>query len=162
MVVNQLWPYASFAEWSPLLDDVVARYVSAAHPKGVRKLGLRYVNKIEVPGEVFELEDYFTIYPKLPESLSDPHGPFIVRVESYPPAHPGRTLITSFGSSVSDDGSPTILLDVHVTREPDEGSMDSIAPFISGAHDDIVSAFESFITDRTQALLGGLSHAAAQ
>jgi hypothetical protein len=101
------------------------------------------------------MEDYFTIYPKLPQRLGDTHGSFLVRVE-VPQSTQGHTVVITFGTAPpppSQDVAQAFALDLYdifATNVPvDEGV---IKREVRRAHDNIVVAFEDSITDKLRAL----------
>src|SRR3990172_4896115 len=66
LVVNQLRPYPSFEDWEPVIYAALEVYRDLAQPKGVARLGMRYINRVVIPEPVILMEDYFTVYPHLP------------------------------------------------------------------------------------------------
>ena len=83
LVVNQLLPYRHFREWESLLDRVLDIYEELASPQRVDRVGLRYINRFEIPGsgKTIAMEEFFTIFPTIPQSLGEEHGPFLVQLE---------------------------------------------------------------------------------
>lgn len=153
LVVNQLRPYPRFPDWSPLVAEMLAIYREVARPTGFSRVGVRYINKVVLPGDVFELSDYFKLYPEVPDELGSPYGPFVMRVESHPPLHMDHALSTTFGSSETDDGKPALLLDFYDTLAlPSPGNLDLVPQFVSDAHDNIEAAFEHTIGDKAREL----------
>lgn len=153
LVVNQLRPYPKFEEWKPVVDKMLDVYWRLARPKGIKRIGTRYINKIAIPAATFKMEDYFGLYPEVPKSLSDIHGRFMMRLE-IPPKNKGHNLVITFGTSVADSpGTSAELLDIYDIYAPAELlSADSIDRYIEKAHENILMAFENSITDKTRKL----------
>lgn len=59
LAVNHLRPYPSWQAFLPLIRQGLSAYREAAHPSGLSRVGLRYINRIEIPGPSIKLEDYF-------------------------------------------------------------------------------------------------------
>ena len=115
LVVNQLLPYRHFEDWEQVVYKAFTIYNEIAPPQRITRIGLRYINRIEIPGEKIAMEDFFTIYPKLPQSLGNIHGPFLVRVE-VPQAEQGHTVFITFGTpdlSRPFKGKQTFMLDLY-------------------------------------------------
>ena len=156
LVVNQMRPYPHFEEWEPVIYRALAVYSEVALPQKVGRIGLRYINRIETPGKRIAMEDYFTIYPQLPKSLGNTHGPFLVRVE-VPQAEQGQMVLITFGNDVTAahaEGKQVFMLDLYhiatIDVPPDEIELKKQ---IQQAHDNVVMAFEDSITDRLRNLL---------
>lgn len=156
LVVNQLAPYPHFEEWEPDVYQTLRIYRELAQPRNVVRLGLRYINRVLIPEKQIRMEDYFTIYPNLPQRLGDIHGSFLVRVE-VPQSAQGHTVVITFGTAPPpppQDAAQAFMLDLYdilVTNAPvDE---DVIKREVRCAHDNIVVAYEDSITDKLRALL---------
>jgi len=156
LVVNQLAPYPHFEEWEPDVYRALHIYGELAQPRNVARLGLRYINRVLIPEKQVRMEDYFTIYPNLPQRLGDIHGSFLVRVE-VPQLAKDHTVIITFGTALPPpplrDLTQAFMLDLYdilVTNAPvDE---DAIKREVRCAHDNIVVAFEDSITNKLRAL----------
>ncbi len=156
LVVNKLRPYAHFAEWESVVYRSLAVYRELALPQRVARVGLRYINQIEIPGMRIAMEDYFTIYPQLPRSLGNTHGPFLVRVE-IPRAEQGHVVLVTFGTdslSEPEGERQVFMLDLYDIATLDVPPADiELKKQIQQAHDSVVMAFEDSITDRLRTLL---------
>jgi len=81
LAVNNLKPYPTWQEFLPLVQTGFSAYCEATNPKGIRRIGLRYINRIEIPGPNIEMEDYFLFYPFVGPNLPQEHGSFIVGIQ---------------------------------------------------------------------------------
>ena len=156
LVVNQLRPYRHFEEWERAVYVALKEYKSAASPQRVSRIGIRYINRIEIPGTRVSMEDYFTIYPQLSKSLGNTHRSFLVRVE-VPQADQGHTVLITFGSSEPPQAigdKLLFMLDLYDIAElnipPNESE---VRAQIRQAHGNVGRAFEDSITDRLRVLL---------
>ena len=155
LVVNQLHPYPHFEEWEPDIYWALGIYDELARPKKVERLGMRYINRVLIPEREVRMENYFTIYPNLPERLGDTHGPFLVRVE-VPQTPQNHTVLITFGTALPPDPAQqehAFMLDlydiVHINGRIDE---QILKKEVGRAHENIVLAFEDSITDRLRIL----------
>ncbi len=155
LVVNQLRPYHHFSEWELVVYNALELYKEIAEPQKVDRCGIRYINRIEIPGTQVAMEDYFMIYPQLPESLGKTHGPFLVRVE-IPQTEQAHVVLITFGTSTprqSMDKKQVFLLDLYDIFTPDTSSDGiELRREIQRAHDNVVMAFEDSITDQLRKL----------
>lgn len=153
LVVNQLKPYPRFEDWKPVIDNMLNLYARLAEPQGIRRAGIRYINRIVIPASKFKMEDYFYLYPEVPQSLEAMHGRFMMRLE-IPPKHKGHLLVVTFGTAPAD--SPQIsteMLDLYdIFTLPQPLAIGEVDKYIMEAHENIETAFENSITDRTRDL----------
>jgi len=73
MTYSHLPPYSN---WNAFRDEVRPlweRYVEFVKPEAVTRIALRYINRIYIPQTVYELSDYFRLYPQIPEKNSSGH-----------------------------------------------------------------------------------------
>jgi uncharacterized protein (TIGR04255 family) len=154
LVINRLRPYSEFAEWRPDFVEMLALYQELAQPSSFARVGVRYLNKIVVPEPEVELSNYFRLYPEVPEGLGSPHGAFLLRVETTPPAYPDHEFVATFGTSETDDGQPALLLDLYDMAKAPDGALDRIVDLVDEAHVNVAAAFEHSITDEARRLFG--------
>ena len=153
LVVNQLQPYPSFEDWEPSIGRSLGIYGELARPKGVARLGVRYINRVVVPGTKLQLENYFTVYPQLPKGLGDVHGAFMVRFEIPPPQNGHSVVVTFASADPGQDGAQAFLLDIYDTCRPSAPlALQDVASEVAKAHDNVEAAFEGSITDPLRGL----------
>jgi len=153
LTINNLKPYPTWEAFKPLILDNLIKYQEISKPKGFKRVGLRYINKIEFEKGPIELTDYFNFYPFIPSGLPQMHETFQVRVEI--PYQEGRDrLLLTLASMIP--GKPEILslmLDLnYIMAIPERISIDQSSDWIENAHTAIENAFEACITDKTRTL----------
>jgi uncharacterized protein (TIGR04255 family) len=155
VVLNQLRPYPHFAEWKPLAVEAATVYRQLANPTGVERIGMRYLNRIEIPETSFPMERYFTLHVHIPESLGSTHGSFVLRIE-LEPLHRHHHLLVTFASAPSETGaSSSFMLDLYDRVTPSEPeAFERLGEYLDEGHENIERTFESIITDETRKLFG--------
>lgn len=153
LVVNQLRPYPHFEEWEPMIYSSLEKYRKLANPKGIARLGLRYINRVIIPHGQALMEDYFTVYPQLPKAMGDMHGRFMIRVD-LPSQKEGHGVLITFGSAPSEKPDEIAhLLDLYDTFKPEQSmAFDAVTAQVKIAHENIEAAFEGSITDKLRTL----------
>ncbi len=83
LLVSRYEPYTRWEDFLPLIQIGLKVYRSLAKPKGLQRIGLRYINYIDlkVKGDKLELQNYFDVYPFLGERLPQDHTSFMAAVE---------------------------------------------------------------------------------
>ncbi|MBU2622318.1 MAG: TIGR04255 family protein [Proteobacteria bacterium] len=153
LVVNHLKPYPQFEKWEPDIEAILKEYVSLTQPSGIARFGVRYINNIVLPYTSIRMEDYFRIYPQLPEAVGQSHGPFMLRIE-IPGKTTGHRFLATFGNSAPQaPDSLAFMLDLYDIYD---GGMPleckNIHDEIRKAHDNVETVFESAITDKLRDL----------
>lgn len=145
--VSRLEPYESWEEFKPLIDEAVATYRDVANPAGIQRVGLRYVNRVVIPVEEFDLANYFAFYPHLGEQLPSQHGPFICGVQfAY---EEGRDAVRmQLADSPNDGDNAAFVLDIdYFLAVAGETAFEEVDTWLETAHGRIEELFEGSITD---------------
>jgi uncharacterized protein (TIGR04255 family) len=156
--INLLNPYPSWTEFLPLIQTGFNEYCNVAKPTGLQRIGLRYINHIEIPDQNARLEDCFEFRPftgpKLPQKLDS----FVLGGQI---AYENSRDILSLQLASSPRLEPSIVnpavilsLDYFLAK-PKGVLLDEALTWIEKAHENIEDIFEGCITDRLRALFKG-------
>lgn len=121
LTVSRMPPYES---WGPLIDkvkDIWPLYVEVFRPETVVRLGVRYINRIPLPGtDHVDLDSVLTGGPKIPPKLPQALSQFLTRVV-LPMADEGITLVVTqeLQPQPADLGAPlgNVLVDIDASCE---------------------------------------------
>lgn len=150
--VNHLKPYPSWAVFLPLIEKGLDTYRQVATPSAIRRVGLRYINRIELPGGKIELEDYFEFGPCLGANVPQDYVDCIVGV-TIPFKDPGGLLRVQLTTQTSTPETIPMVLDLdHFRIDPKGMAPDAVIDWVDRAHDNVETLFEGCITDRTREL----------
>lgn len=153
LTVNHLKPYPTWEAFKPLISNNLNIYQKIVKPKGFKRIGLRYINKIEFGKSPIELTDYLNYYPFIPTTLPQVHETFQVRVEI--PYEEGRDrLLLTLGTAIPEKSEIlTLLLNLdYIMALPERILLDQTSDWIEKAHTVIENAFEACITDKCRSL----------
>ncbi len=153
LTINHLKPYPTWDRFRPLVLENLRIYQEISNPKGFKRIGLRYINKMEIPGKSIELAEYFNFYPFIPSDLPQVHGAFSIRVEV--PYEEGRDrLLMTLGSTISEKPDTlSCILDLdYVMATPEKVSLEQATNWVETAHTIVEEAFEACITDKCRNL----------
>lgn len=78
---NRLEPYTSWDDFSRKAKNGLKEYESLAGSIVISRAALRYINRIRLPRERFDTDDYFTCPPKVPETVAQTVTNFFSRVQ---------------------------------------------------------------------------------
>jgi uncharacterized protein (TIGR04255 family) len=153
MTFSHLTPYTSWSVFSPEGRRLWELYVQYVKPEAVTRVALRYINRIEIPGQRFELSDYFKLYPEIPKTIpQDINSTFIQLQMPQIDLAPDIVAVFNFGSAVPfSDKSVAMMLDIDVyaTRALSLATKDvfDVLEILRTRKNEL---FEACITDRTR------------
>jgi uncharacterized protein (TIGR04255 family) len=158
LVFNLLRPhpqvsYPRFEVWRPTVLEILAHYRDVAQPGGLDRIGVRYINKVVIPQAQMRMEDYFTIYPQVPDTLGAQHGAFSMNLE-LAGLYADHQLLVTFGSTSPDQPDEmAYLLDLYdIVPMGSTDSFELLPQRLDEAHHNIVTTFECAITDTSRQL----------
>ncbi|MGE0133147.1 MAG: TIGR04255 family protein [Blastocatellales bacterium] len=154
--VNHLKPYPSWPEFLPIIRQAYDAYRAIAEPKGLHRIGLRYINQIEIAGNQIVLEEYFNFFPTL--NWQAPGQGFVAfSTGVHIPFDDARDILKlqmASGASNNPDALD-VLLDIdYFTGKSGEVGFDQAFDWIEQAHLRVGEAFEGCITDSLRKLFG--------
>ena len=148
--INLLNPYSSWTEFLPFIKTGFNEYCDVAKPKDVQRVGLRYINRIEIPDQDARLEDCLEfrpfIGPKLPQQLDS----FVLGGQiAYENSRDILSLqLASLPGLETSTTNPGVILSLdYFLAKPKAVPLDEALKWIEKAHKNIEDVFEGCITD---------------
>lgn len=153
LTINHLKPYPNWETFKGMIAHALDIYRQVAVPKGIRRIGLRYINKIEILEPRVKIEDYLLAVPKVPETVPQIFSTFVQRVE-IPFEQANSVLVLQSGTIRDEQWEGTaFMLDLDFfTLRVNKLTLDSVMEWVERAHNEVERAFESCITDKTRTL----------
>lgn len=149
LAINVLPKYPGWHNFKPLILARLKDYVSVIQPKGIVRIGLRYINRISFPEAEFQFDRFFARSSYLPVVAYDAKGPFLVRLEL--PRRDGNRLnltIVTHAQPLEPGHVPVVVdLDHIAFRRLDPTDAAETDAVLEDGHSQIISAFESIIGD---------------
>jgi uncharacterized protein (TIGR04255 family) len=69
---SHLPPYTEWATFRGEAEPLWHQYRKICPTAKLSRCGLRYINRVDIPAERVEIEDYFSLYPEVPDTI--PHN----------------------------------------------------------------------------------------
>ena len=111
---SKLHPYDTWDELRKEAREIWTLYRAAARPTSVHRLAVRYINRIPLPAEPVQLQEWFNLHPEIPEQLG-PMEEFLVRTVVRHPANPVYRAILTLATQPPAPGRlAAVMLDIHV------------------------------------------------
>ena len=149
LTINSVKKYPNWEIYKPEIIKILNVYLKEIKPKSLKRIGLRSINKIDVPFEKFDIDNFFTFAPKRPNNITSPYSHFNVHIESK--LYDDRDAIVMKNSSILADISEkrSFILDLeYVLIKPNEVEMNfiKIEDWLDNAHSELFNAFQSSVT----------------
>jgi len=150
-----------YDEWEVTLREMQRlwpAYARQLKPTQIRRLAVRYINRIDLPAGRTELGEFFLARPDLPDAIPLTVLNFVMRVVVPLPGLEGGFLALGQGTidaPLAKPGSRSVLLDLDVFRQVNLScSLDDTEVWesLESIHARENELFESFITDAAREL----------
>lgn len=160
LTVNQLRPYTHWPTFKAMIERALESYRDIAKPKGFRRIGLRYINRLEIPEASIELEDYVEAVPKVPASLPQLFATWAQRVEIPFEKHNGMLALQTGSVREKEPAAAyPFMLDLDFrTLHAEQVALDGAMQWIEKAHEVVEESFEACITDKSRSLFEETRH----
>jgi uncharacterized protein (TIGR04255 family) len=153
LAINCLAPYPTWNTFKPEIERALETIGSVVDIQGLERIGLRYVNKIEIAGLTVDLEEYFDFWPHLGRGLPQTMQSFVTGcVFIY---SDGRDACKLQFTSAVPESSPAnaFLLDLdYFTAQPRTVLPQDALSWVNNAHQNAETVFEGCITDKLRAI----------
>lgn len=152
LTIHMLRPYEGWETFRPRIDTALSAYQEVADATSVTRIGVRYINKIVIADNNFELATYFrggpvTSIEGMPEVLDE----FMSRVGyQYPD---GVKILLTHASLPPEQGKAAFLLDIDAfTQLAPPLSIDKSMAVVDDLHDREGRVFEAMLTDKLRSV----------
>jgi uncharacterized protein (TIGR04255 family) len=156
LAINALKPYPSWESFKPRIEEAFAALTGVVNVRGFQRIGLRYINVVEIPGKLVRLEDYFDFYPFLGSNLPQDLAGFLVGCVL--PFLGGRDLcrlqISNAVPGRADVNAFLLDLDYYLAT-PQAVRMTEALDWIENAHQQVESVFEGCLTESLRKIFRG-------
>ena len=146
--LHHLTPYPHWEGFQPLLAKTWQAYSIVVPDAEIQRIGVRYINRIELPVADPILSDYFTLYPTVGPLLAESHTAFGLQL--FFPFDNGRDAMhlrfVREESNNADDFVAILDFDYYVTQSA--ADIPDPMGWVGAAHERIRQGFEGCITDR--------------
>jgi len=151
---------APYDRWEALRDEafrVWALYASVTNPVNISRVGVRFINRLDVPssnGAGVELDQYLRTAPRIAPELPQQLESFFLRFQILIAGEPAANLtITETAMVPLTPNVVSILLDIDAFVQGLEAKPEAAWQIIERLRDEKNLAFESCITDATRKLI---------
>jgi len=115
---NRLRPYSSLDDYMPEIERTWRLFVEVAAPARIRRITLRYINRILLPMEEdtrVDLDEYLPLGPRFPEGHSLTYSSFLNRYSADEVGTGNHVTITLTNQKI-ENGRLPVIFDIEVQR----------------------------------------------
>ena len=145
LAINQLRPYSDYATFRQEIEKRLADYREVALPKRITRVGLRYINHLEILDGKF-LESVLNVGFKMPQALPGKPDPYLLRLVFKYAAGRDQLILITAKAPGHQDGSKVVLDLDYVLVKPDQIEEKDLMGWVDTAHDTIEEVFHSSVT----------------
>lgn len=141
LIINHLRPYQNWDIFCKLISRIYSAYLNVIKSGQISRLGLRYINQIDLAGFSSDWKKIISIWPSFPNKLKRDVATFFQRYE-LKHDKPEGLLIHQTGLIQSDDKSMVVLdLDFISTAVSELVEKDKVTEWLNQAHDRVEESF---------------------
>lgn len=148
--LNMLKPYSDWNEFSKIAFKYWTIYKNKVKPVGVKRIALRYINRINLPIDDLNFDDYLNNIPEIPTVFEDSYADFLLRTVTICKGSGNPTVLTR-RIGKADDNSVPFIIDIDVFKKDDIDN-DSLKDEFEVLRNNKNDIFESLITDKSREL----------
>ncbi|WP_212005994.1 TIGR04255 family protein [Chitinophaga sp. HK235] len=149
LTVNHLRPYSSWENYSTTVLSILKRFGSVFKFNLFAKVAIRYLNKIDISSDEFDLEDYFNLKLQVPHEMeSTLMGGFDIRSNLWTEDRQNVYTLALKTAPGNNDKSYSFIFELGYFNADDGIKIDEIDNWFDNAHECLNKAFESTLTPK--------------
>jgi uncharacterized protein (TIGR04255 family) len=152
LVINALKPYPGWEGFKPRIRKAWEALQQVVEVRGLERIGLRYINQIELPTQEVNLEEYFEFYPFVGKRLPQQMVSFISGAE-FPYVEDRDRCRVQLTPAAPKESKIAAILDIdYFLARPRAIEMSKVLDWIEEAHSRVEEIFEGCITDKLRGI----------
>jgi uncharacterized protein (TIGR04255 family) len=155
VAVHVLKPYPAWNGFKPRIETAFRALTDVLEVKGLQRIGLRYVNRIEISEKPINLEDFFDFYPNLGPNLPQHLDSFIAAAQVLFERGRDACKFQLTDAVPENKGNIAFLLDLdYYLAKPAAVPTESALAWVEASHHQVEEVFEGCIKDRLRSIFG--------
>lgn len=153
--VNQMKPYLTWADFKSHIEYAFAALNKRVEISSIQRIGLRYINKIDIPGREVDLDNYFEFRPFLGPNLPQSHNNFILGCAFSFIDERDICKVQLRDVVPEDETTLAFLLDIdYYLAKPQSIAPNQSLNWVEQAHSEVEKIFEGCISESLREILG--------
>jgi len=153
--IHHLKPYPGWENFLPKIKQTYEVLSAITEIKGIDRLALMYIDKIEIPGKNVDMKQYFNFMPHLGERFSQPFTNFIVGCD-FPYKDKRDICKLQLTSALPENKANVafVMTTEYFLAQPKVISKDAALGWVEEAHTVVHNTFKNCITEKLEDLFG--------
>jgi uncharacterized protein (TIGR04255 family) len=143
---NMLRPYSNWEEFSTAAFIHLKKYIELAKPLAITRIGLRYINRIDLPFENQEFESYIKYLPPVPAGLPKKFEKYFLQMQ-IPSNDSSSKAVISQTFEQEKNGRIPFIIDIDVFQDDRIKATDSLTERFNILRDLKNRIFEDLVTE---------------
>lgn len=156
LTVSRLKPYTTWSDYKYYIDYAFNTLNQNIELSSIKRIGLRFVNRIEIPSDKIKLEEYFKFRPFLGDDLQKKEFTSFIIGCIFPIADERDACKVELNVAVPENkGTSAFILDLDYSlTKPDSIKLVQSLKWVENAHEGIEGLFEGCIKQPLRDLFG--------
>ncbi len=146
LTVNRLKPYENWGSFYPKIESALSIFLDITKLQKLKRIGLRFINKINLKETEIKLEDYYNFRP-MGETLCDEIHSFIVGIQILKEKDILRVTLTNTPPDQDFKMAHSLDLD-YFTPQFTTDNINNTMAWVQNAHSEVEEAFFQCITEK--------------
>lgn len=155
--VHIIKDYTTWSDYQPIIIDNFNKYLEIAKPKEIQRIGLRYINRLNIPKKEIKIEDYFSYYINIPKGVNQDISSFLANTRLFYNEDIDRMQINLFSIEKKEQESDkfvSFILDIdYWMAQPNAINNKGVLEWLNLANNNIYNAFEKVLTPKSKELI---------
>jgi uncharacterized protein (TIGR04255 family) len=153
--INHLKPYVGWEHFRPKIKMAYDTLGKIVEIKGIDRMALVYIDRIEIPGKRIDMKEYFKFYPHLGPELPQDLNNFMVGVEiPYREKRDSCRLQLTSAMTTKKDHLAFLLTTEYYLVKQKSVEPDTALDWMEDAHTTVHRLFQGCITEKLEDLFG--------
>ena len=154
MSFSHLPQYTNWEVFSSEAKEIWKIYNKNFKPSKINRLGLRYVNRIDIPITPIKIENYLNLYAHIPEILSQVVSGMLIQLQMPQEDLNAMAVIQEAAVEPAIENGFSLILDIDLIASIDlDSSSSKVWELLENLRCRKNKLFEAFITDETRKLI---------
>jgi len=153
--IHHLKPYPGWENFRPKIKQTFDTLDSIIDIKGIDRLALMYIDKIEIPGHNVDMKQYFNFMPHLGSGFNQPFTDFVMGCD-FPYNNKRDICKLQLTSALPEKKTNTayVMTTEYFLAKKKAVSKDAALDWVDNAHTVVHDLFQSCITEKMEDLFG--------
>lgn len=148
---NMLRPYSNWNEFSSAAFSYLEKYIALAKPLLITRIGLRYINRVDLPYENQAFENYIKYLPPVPAGLPKKFEKYFFQMQIPADDNLSKAVISQTFEQEKNGRIPFII-DIDVFQDERIKATDSLSERFDNLRDLKNRIFEDLVTEECKQL----------